>query len=44
MNQEGFVEPTVLVNPKLESLAMIDEIFGPVLPIITYESFDEVLE
>ncbi|GAM21281.1 hypothetical protein SAMD00019534_044560 [Acytostelium subglobosum LB1] len=36
-----YVAPTVIMEPQLDSPLMQDEIFGPVLPIITYEDIDE---
>ena len=30
-----FIEPTILVDPPLESEIMTEEIFGPLLPIIS---------
>ena len=30
-----FIEPTILMNPPLKASIMTDEIFGPLLPIIT---------
>ena len=36
-----FISPTLLLDQNLESGAMKEEIFGPVLPIISYESIDE---
>jgi aldehyde dehydrogenase (NAD+) len=30
-----FIEPTILVDPPLDATIMIDEVFGPLLPIIT---------
>ncbi|MFY7811732.1 MAG: aldehyde dehydrogenase family protein [Flavobacterium sp.] len=33
-----YLSPTLIVEPKLDSLLMKDEIFGPILPIISYES------
>ena len=38
------VEPTMILKPDLDSELMTDEIFGPILPIITYRSFDEVVD
>jgi aldehyde dehydrogenase (NAD+) len=35
--------PTVIVNPSNVSALMKDEIFGPILPIITYETLDEAI-
>lgn len=36
-----FIEPTVLGNVSLESSIMNEEIFGPLLPILSYERFEE---
>jgi len=38
-----YIAPTVLDNVRLDSKVMEDEIFGPILPVITYESLDEAL-
>ena len=35
---------TVVVNPNVESPLMKDEIFGPILPIIPYNTFDEAIK
>ena len=40
---ENFIPPTVLYNIDLESKIMQEEIFGPVLPVIPYDSIDEVI-
>ncbi len=37
------IEPTVM-NATWEDLVMQDEIFGPVLPILTYDTIEEVIE
>lgn len=37
------IAPTIIVNPDLESDLMQDEIFGPILPIVAYESFDQAI-
>lgn len=34
------IEPTMLVDVSLDSKVMTDEIFGPILPIISYETLD----
>ena len=39
-----FVEPTVVVDPPLESKIMQEEIFGPILPVITFDSIDKCIE
>ncbi|MDD2293326.1 MAG: aldehyde dehydrogenase [Bacteroidales bacterium] len=36
--------PVILPNATFESKAMQEEIFGPILPIITYHTLDEVIE
>ena len=36
-----FIEPTILDNPPLDAPVMQDEIFGPVLPVISFSSADE---
>lgn len=33
----NFVPPIILLNPNLNSMIMTEEIFGPILPIITFE-------
>ncbi len=38
-----YIAPTLLKNTTLESPAMQDEIFGPILPIMTYSRLDDVL-
>ncbi|XP_044480150.1 aldehyde dehydrogenase family 3 member F1-like [Mangifera indica] len=36
-----FIEPTILVDPPLDAAVMTEEIFGPVLPIITVKKIEE---
>lgn len=36
-----YIEPTLLEDVPLESAVMGEEIFGPVLPILTFETFEE---
>ncbi len=38
------IEPTIIDNPKLDSLIMQEEIFGPLLPVITFKNIDEVIK
>ncbi|MER2089320.1 MAG: aldehyde dehydrogenase [Sporosarcina sp.] len=40
---ELFIEPTLLDNVSWNSASMEDEIFGPVLPILTYDNLGEAL-
>jgi len=37
-----YISPTLLLNPSLDSELMQYEIFGPVLPIITYKTQDQM--
>ena len=39
-----FVSPTILNNVSPEDPVMQEEIFGPVLPVIEYENFNEVYD
>ncbi|MHA1984401.1 MAG: aldehyde dehydrogenase family protein [Candidatus Hodarchaeales archaeon] len=39
-----FIEPTIIVDADLDSQLMSEEIFGPILPIIEYESDEEVIK
>jgi len=42
---DGFYyEPTVITNVKQDMNIIHEEIFGPVLPIVTFETFDEAIE
>ncbi|XP_051126883.1 aldehyde dehydrogenase family 3 member F1 [Andrographis paniculata] len=38
------IQPTILVNPPLDAQVMTDEIFGPLLPIITLDKIEESIE
>jgi aldehyde dehydrogenase (NAD+) len=40
---ERTIEPTVLNNISIEDPIMEDEIFGPVLPVLTYENINDVI-
>lgn len=39
-----FIEPTILVDPPLTADIMTEEIFGPLLPIITLEKIEDSVE
>lgn len=41
---ERYIEPTLVRDPDPQHPLATDEIFGPVLPIITVSSYDEALE
>ncbi len=36
-----FIEPTILIDVSVDSLVMNDEIFGPVLPILSFNTTEE---
>ena len=38
-----FIEPTLLADVSPDSPIMQEEIFGPILPMLPYESLDEVI-
>lgn len=37
------IEPTVMDNVTYDDLVMQEEIFGPVMPVLTYDSLDELI-
>jgi aldehyde dehydrogenase (NAD+) len=39
-----YVAPTVLTNVPLDAQIMRDEIFGPLLPVVPYQSLDDALQ
>ncbi|GJW75236.1 aldehyde dehydrogenase family 3 member F1-like protein [Tanacetum coccineum] len=44
-NEENlFIEPTILLDPPLDAAIMTEEIFGPLLPIITLENIEDSIE
>lgn len=41
--QERYLQPTVLYPVNLEDAVMQEEIFGPILPVLTYSNLDEAI-
>jgi aldehyde dehydrogenase (NAD+) len=41
--RERYVAPTILSNVRTEMSVMSDEIFGPVLPVLSYRTLDEAI-
>ncbi|CAD8170610.1 unnamed protein product [Paramecium pentaurelia] len=41
--KEKWIEPTFVINPDPNSELMKNEIFGPILPIITYKKIEEAI-
>ncbi|CAA0110505.1 NAD(P)-dependent benzaldehyde dehydrogenase [BD1-7 clade bacterium] len=42
--EENYVSPTVLDNVSLDSEVMKDEIFGPILPVVSYKNKQDILD
>ncbi|TGL60095.1 aldehyde dehydrogenase family protein [Leptospira ognonensis] len=42
-SNDNFISPTILVDVPLNAKIMEDEIFGPLLPIIGYDTLDEAI-
>ena len=40
---QRFIAPTVLCDVPLDALVMKEEIFGPLMPIVTYKNLDEAI-
>jgi aldehyde dehydrogenase (NAD+) len=44
-NEESlYISPTILENVSWTDAVMLEEIFGPVLPVLTYDNFEEALD
>jgi aldehyde dehydrogenase (NAD+) len=41
INQQLYIQPTIITNVSLNNNIMKDEIFGPILPIISFSTFEE---
>ena len=41
--QERYIAPTIVLNPSLDSKLMQEEIFGPILPIITVKNIEQAI-
>lgn len=39
---DRYLSPTLVDQPNLESVLMQEEIFGPILPVVSYENFDDL--
>ncbi len=39
---DKYISPTIIDEPRLESELMLGEIFGPLLPVLTFESREEI--
>lgn len=43
-SSERYLAPTVMTHVTWEDVVMQEEIFGPILPILTYESLDDIID
>ncbi|TGN14284.1 aldehyde dehydrogenase family protein [Leptospira ilyithenensis] len=43
-SDENFIAPTILTDVPLNAKIMEDEIFGPLLPIVTYDHLDDAIK
>jgi aldehyde dehydrogenase (NAD+) len=41
--EERYIEPTIVEVKDMDNILMKEEIFGPILPLITYRSLDDVI-
>jgi aldehyde dehydrogenase (NAD+) len=41
--KERYIEPTIIEVKDMDNILMKEEIFGPILPLITYQSLDDVI-
>jgi len=45
VNREAkYIEPTIILQPDLESKMMKEEIFGPVMPVFPFKTINEVIK
>ena len=42
-SDENYIAPTIISNVPMDSKVMTEEIFGPVLPIHSFNNLDEVV-
>ncbi len=41
---DRYIEPTIVDNIKFDDVLMQEEIFGPILPVMSYESFGDAIQ
>ena len=41
--QDRYIAPTLITDPDIQAPIMQEEIFGPLLPILSYKTFEDVL-
>lgn len=43
-HNDMYLKPTVILNPRKDAACMTEEIFGPILPVITYKDINEAID
>lgn len=43
-DEDNFISPTIMTNVKPDARLMQEEIFGPILPVVTFKDLDEVID
>lgn len=43
-DKENFIDPTILSDVSLDSKIMNEEIFGPIMPLVTFSSLEEAMD
>lgn len=43
-HNDMYLKPTVILNPRKDAGCLSEEIFGPILPVITYKDIDEAID
>jgi acyl-CoA reductase-like NAD-dependent aldehyde dehydrogenase len=41
--EERYIAPTIITDPPMDGQLMQEEIFGPILPVVTYDKLDDAL-
>ncbi|CAD8195311.1 unnamed protein product [Paramecium pentaurelia] len=41
---QRYVEPTIILQPSVQSKLMTEEIFGPILPVLLFDNIDNVIQ
>ncbi len=42
--EEKYIQPTILTNVSMDALVMQDEIFGPILPVLTFRQLEDAVK
>ena len=42
--KEKYIEPTILTNVSMDTLVMQEEVFGPILPVLSFQHLEEAIK